>query len=95
MRAIIPADHPALPGHFPGQPVVPGVVLLDLVQSALRETLPRAQITVLTSVKFFAPLLPEEEATVTVTPKAAGSAGFEIRRGETVIASGQLRYAEA
>ena len=27
--------HPSLPGHFPGQPVVPGVVILDAVQAAI------------------------------------------------------------
>jgi 3-hydroxymyristoyl/3-hydroxydecanoyl-(acyl carrier protein) dehydratase len=27
----IPAEHPALPGHFPGRPVVPGALLLDHV----------------------------------------------------------------
>ena len=25
----VEADHPALEGHFPGRPIVPGVVLLD------------------------------------------------------------------
>jgi 3-hydroxyacyl-[acyl-carrier-protein] dehydratase len=59
----IPASHPALPGHFPGRPIVPGVVLLQCVlDEAARwlghELAPRA----LPQVKFSAPLLPEQDA---------------------------------
>jgi 3-hydroxyacyl-[acyl-carrier-protein] dehydratase len=35
----IPDDHPCLPGHFPGQPVVPGVVVLDRVFAMIETTL--------------------------------------------------------
>jgi 3-hydroxyacyl-[acyl-carrier-protein] dehydratase len=57
----IAPTHPALPGHFPGHPVVPGVVLLDRVAGALQRW--RGQhIGGLAQVKFPHPLLPAQEA---------------------------------
>jgi 3-hydroxyacyl-[acyl-carrier-protein] dehydratase len=35
----VPPEHPSLPGHFPGRPIVPGVVLLNLVLEAIRTEL--------------------------------------------------------
>ncbi|RBC43168.1 hypothetical protein BRN41_12545, partial [Xanthomonas oryzae pv. oryzae] len=35
MDFVVPHDHPCLPGHFPGRPVVPGVVVLDHVLQAV------------------------------------------------------------
>src|SRR3546814_5615986 len=32
---VIGDDHPALPGHFPGRPIVPGVVIVDRVLDAI------------------------------------------------------------
>lgn len=55
----IPADHPALPGHFPGNPIVPGVVLLNYVCAAVRrEAGENVRCSGFPSVKFLAPLLP-------------------------------------
>lgn len=32
---VIPDTHPALPGHFPDEPVVPGAVVLDRAMAVL------------------------------------------------------------
>jgi acyl-CoA synthetase (AMP-forming)/AMP-acid ligase II len=63
MRLAVPIDHPALPGHFPGHAIVPGVLLLDQVIERLRAKLHRAAIR-LQRVKFASALLPGEIAQV-------------------------------
>jgi acyl-CoA synthetase (AMP-forming)/AMP-acid ligase II len=56
-------DHPALPGHFPGRPIVPGVLLLDQVLTRISTALNRT-VDLLQQVKFASALLPDETASV-------------------------------
>jgi 3-hydroxyacyl-[acyl-carrier-protein] dehydratase len=56
---IVPSDHPSLGGHFPGQPVVPAVVLLDAVLAAVR-TRGKFALRSIPGAKFLRPVLPDE-----------------------------------
>jgi 3-hydroxyacyl-[acyl-carrier-protein] dehydratase len=60
----VPADHPALPGHFPGHPVVPGVVILDELLALARDWLGPVAVIGLPRVKFASPLSPGVRADV-------------------------------
>ena len=57
----VPANHPSLPGHFPGNPIVPGVLLLDVIVANLERATGR-RIVSLDQVKFLSVLRPEEHA---------------------------------
>jgi 3-hydroxyacyl-[acyl-carrier-protein] dehydratase len=58
---FVPPDHPAFAGHFPGAPIVPGVVLLDeamqAVEAACGMRLAPGQIA---AAKFLRPVGPGE-----------------------------------
>lgn len=89
----IDADHPALPGHFPGHPVVPGVVLLDTVTAALERHEARAvRVTGFPVVKFLVPLLPERDFEIRIAAKADGQAAFDVVAGSATLASGTVVY---
>ncbi len=89
------ADHPALPGHFPGRPIVPGVVLLDRVLSAAEQWLMRPlSVRSLQQSKFTHPLLPEQAATVSLALQR-DELKFEIVRDEARLAQGVFKLAPA
>lgn len=90
----IVADHPALAGHFPGHPLVPGVVLLEHVASALRDW--RGQrLARVVEAKFVAPLLPGETALLCLSEAAPEQSRvrFEIRRDDQLVARGLIEGA--
>ena len=89
MQFSIPADHPSLPGHFPGQPLVPGVVVLERVLDAIEATQGPLGSLRLPQVKFVQPLLPGEVADIALDGDAPRWR-FRVLRAQTLIASGDV-----
>lgn len=82
----IPATHPSLPGHFPGEPVVAGVIILDRVAACLeREAL--GALKRISAVKFRAPLLPEQDAELMVSVSGK-KMRFRVSRDGELLSSG-------
>lgn len=93
VRRIISADHPSLPGHFPGAPLVPGVVILDEVLAALDEWRKDCQVTEIRTVKFLVPLKPDEPFTIhfSTTGDGGGEVDFWCQIRDRKIVEGRLQ----
>ncbi len=86
----VSGSHPALPGHFPGSPVVPGVVLLGVVLNELARQHPDLHVAGIRKLKFQKMLLPDREFTVEFASPAAGGLRFWCREAEQVLAEGHF-----
>lgn len=85
-------DHPSLPGHFPGRPIVPGVVLLDLTLAEATRAFGPLHATALPQAKFLAPLLPGQDATVELA-RDGTQLRFAWRRDGQLLAQGAFTIA--
>ena len=85
----IAPDDPCLDGHFPGRPIVPAVVLLDLASRALRAQAPGARVRGVAQAKFPSPLLPGEPLHIECEwHEGASSASFRCVSAGRVVADG-------
>ena len=87
----VPADHPAFAGHFPGRPIVPGVVLLDHVIRLAedRQTTP-ARAWHVSQTKFLSPVEPGETLRFELVADQRGGWRFSVCTEERQVAAGSL-----
>ena len=81
------ADHPALPGHFPSEPIVPGVLVLDEVLHLLHGEADRWRVE---QVKFHHVVRPGEPLTLLVQRRHDGSYAFEVLSERQIVSTGLL-----
>ncbi|MGE5386493.1 MAG: hypothetical protein ACM3SV_11480 [Betaproteobacteria bacterium] len=92
----VPKDLAHFPGHFPGQPLLPGVVEIDwAVRLAQRHfTLPTRHFSALKGLKFTSPVLPGVTLKlVLLWWEEKSRLDFAYSAGERPCAAGQVLFA--
>lgn len=86
-------SHPSLAGHFPGNPIVPGVVFLGEVLEVIGLSLDKpCMLSKVPSVKFHSPLRPNEVVQLTFDILSDHLVTFSCQVDSRRIASGQFLF---
>ncbi len=90
---VMQGDAPVLKGHFPGNPVVPGVTLMAWCEQLAAE-LADTPVTVRrwSRVKFLHPLGPGETCRISLQRDDGTRAAFRISTQSRLIATGVLEW---
>lgn len=93
---VIPHDHPSVAGHFPGNPIVPGALLLSEVIRAWENVIaaPLENMTVKVA-KFLSPTRPGDTASVQFERLDSCSVKFQCAVDGTMVLSGSFDYSIA
>jgi 3-hydroxyacyl-[acyl-carrier-protein] dehydratase len=102
-RTVFPPDDPMFEGHFPGNPIVPGVILTEALAqtsgiaaaSGFPETArPLFLLSAIRGMKFFRAVRPGEEIDLSAEKVAASDSlmQFQVRAkvADVIVAEGQL-----
>jgi 3-hydroxymyristoyl/3-hydroxydecanoyl-(acyl carrier protein) dehydratase len=85
------ADHPVGAGHFPGNPVIPGALLLSEALHAIGANLgANSQAFEIRTVKFLAPARPGDCVAIEYSRSADGLIRFTGSVGSRTVVAGEI-----
>lgn len=91
IERVLQPDHPASQGHFPGDPIIPGAVLLSetlmAIEAGLGANLVPFQIT---SAKFLHPTRPGDRVVIEFSRNARGAVRFTCAVEGRPVLTGQM-----
>jgi 3-hydroxyacyl-[acyl-carrier-protein] dehydratase len=95
--ADVPADSPWFSGHFPGEPILPGIALVYIVkQVVIEEALKKGtklQLHSLRRIRFTQPVRPGDTLSISINYEDTGEDilfSFKVIKRETVVSSGLI-----
>ena len=84
-------DHPAVQGHFPGNPIVPGALILEYVMQSVLDHLPdNVVVSGFSSVKYLLPVLPGQVLQVELFEPDNPKIEFKVMVDKHVAVTGSL-----
>jgi len=99
-RVCVPEDCIWFTGHFPGEPILPGIALVHLVYEVIdRDALDRGesvQISSLKRIRFTGPVRPGEKFVLNLTHEDVGQERlfhFKVAVNESIVCSGLVAAA--
>jgi len=95
--ADVPAASPWFSGHFPGEPILPGIALVYMVEQAIIQDAlqqgEQVQLRELKRVRFNQPVRPEETLLVSITSEEKGEEvlfSFKVASQGNIVCSGSI-----
>ena len=95
--ANVPVDSPWFSGHFPGEPILPGIALIYMAEQAIiQDALAKdaqVQLHALKRVRFTQPVRPGETLSLNIVSEEAGEDilfSFKITNKENIVCSGVI-----
>ncbi|HIC40732.1 MAG TPA: hypothetical protein EYO74_04940 [Piscirickettsiaceae bacterium] len=88
---IVSSSHPSIPGHFPGNPIVPGAVIIENVIQAFSRLDDFKKVVSISTVKFIKPIATNQRVDVHFRSISAELIAFECVSDNVASVLGRLK----